>query len=914
VLSGRRTECETLDHLLGTIRSGRRAVLVLRGDPGVGKTSLMDYVRSQASDCHVLRATGVQSEMALAFAGLHQLLGPFLDRRERLPEPQRRALGTAFGLSAGDAPDRFLVGLAALGLLAEVSEERPVVCLVDDAQWLDRISAQTLAFVARRLLAEPVALVFAARVPSDALSGLPEMAVEGLRYADARALLDSVIAGPLDERVRNRIVAESRGNPLALLELPRGLSPAQLAGGFASPDAMALPRRIEKSFRRRLAPLPADTRRLLLIAAAEPIGDPALLRDAAQRLGIGPVETAAAAAADVLEIGAWVGFRHPLVRSAVYRAATADDRSMVHEALADATDPDLDPDRRAWHRAQAASGPDEEVAEELARAAGRVQARGGLAAAAAFLDRSARLTLDPGRRAQRALVAAEAENQAGAFDAALDLVTEAEAGPLGEVQRAQADVLRAQIAFASNRGNEAVPLLLKGARRLEPLDARLASDTYLAAMSAAIFAGRLARGVGPRDVADAVRAAPLPPPSRPGDQLLNGLALLYAEGYAAAIPTLQRAITAFRNEELSRDEGLRQLWLACIIAALLWDDASWEALSALHMKLARDTGALSELTIALSSRVYVQLFGGELGKAAALIEELEGLAEAIGAHLAPYGALGLAGWRGKDDDVIDRLVDDAADVVPRGEGIGVTVAQWAIAVRDNGLGRYEQALAAARRASDHLPERAASTNWALVELIEAAARSGDTGHAQDALQRLAEVTQASGTDWAVGVETRSRALVSDGDQADRLYREAIDRLSGTRARLDLARAHLLYGEWLRRQNRRLDARTELRTASEMFLAAGAGAFGERARRELLATGEMVRQRTSQARDELTPHEAQIAGLAREGQTNPEIAAQLFLSPRTVEWHLSNVFAKLGISSRRELRRSLRVQDAPAPTG
>jgi DNA-binding CsgD family transcriptional regulator len=906
VLSGRRAECETLDHLLGTVRAGRSAVLVLRGDPGVGKTTLMDYVGAQASDCHVLRATGVQSEMALAFAGLHQLLGPFLERRERLPDPQRRALSTAFGLSAGDAPNRFLVGLAALGLLAEVSAERPVVCLVDDAQWLDRMSAQTLAFVARRLLAEPVALVFAARSPSDALSGLPALVLDGLRYAEARALLDSVVTGPLDERVRNRIVAESRGNPLALLELPRGLTPAQLAGGFGAPDAIALPRQIEQSFRRRLAPLPPDTRRLLLIAAAEPVGDPALLRDAAARLGIGPVEAVAEAAADVLEIGAWVGFRHPLVRSAVYRTATPDERRVVHAALADATDPELDPDRRAWHRAQAASGPDEAVAEELARAAGRVQARGGLAAAAAFLDRSARLTPDPGRRAQRALVAAEAENQAGAFDAALDLVTEAEAGPLGELERARADVLRAQIAFASNRGNEALPLLLQGARRLEPLDARLAADTYLAAMSASIFAGRLASDVGPREVADAVLAAPLPPPSRPGDQLLEGLALLYAEGYAAAIPALQRAIAAFGHEELSPEEGLPQLWLACSVAALLFDDARWDALSALHMQLARDTGALSELTIALNSRVYVDLFSGELGRAAALIEELEALAGAIGAHLAPYGPMGLAAWRGKDDDV-DRMVQDAlADVGARGEGMGITVAEWAIAVRDNGFGRYEPALAAARRAADHRPERAASTSWALVELIEAAARSGEIDQARDALRWLAEVTQASGTDWAAGVEARSRALVSEGDEADRLYREAIDRLGATRARLDLARAHLLYGEWLRRQNRRLDARTQLRTASKMFLAAGAGAFGERARRELLATGETVRQRTAQARDQLTPHEAQIAGLARDGRTNPEIAAQLFLSPRTVEWHLGNVFAKLGISSRRELRDSLQV--------
>ncbi|HET6367496.1 MAG TPA: hypothetical protein VFG27_09745, partial [Pseudomonadales bacterium] len=733
-----------------------------------------------------------------------------------LPGPQRDALATTFGLNLGAVPDRFLVGLAVLSLLSEVAEEQPLLCVVDDGQWLDEASAQVLGFVARRLLAESVAVVFAMREPSEEFRGLPELVVEGLRDQDAGELLASVIRGPLDDRIRDRIVAETRGNPLALLELPRGLMPAELAGGFGLPDAMALSGRIEENFQQRVDALPKQTQLLLLLAAAEPVGDPALVRRAAERIGLSVEAPGPAEAAGLLELGARVRFRHPLVRSAVYRAAAPTDRRSAHAALAKVTDPEVDPDRRAWHLAQAVAGPDEDIAAELERSAGRAQARGGLAAAAAFLERSAELTPDPARRGRRALDAAQATFQAGAFDAALVLLATAEAGPLDDLPRARIDLLRAQIAFASSRGNEAPPLLLAAARRLEPLDAGLARETYLDAFSAAMFAGRLASGPGLLEVAQAARQAPPPSPRpRKGDMLLNGLAVLFTDGYPAAMPISKRALQAFCSEDIAVEEGLRWLWLASITAADLWDDESWYVLSNRHVKIAREAGALSELPLALNSRVYVHIFAGELAAATSLVEEVQAVREATGSNLAAYGALGLAAWRGREGEAGDLIEASMREVVPRGEGIGVTVTQWASALLSNGLGHYQDALVAARQAGEH-PQELGVANWGLTELVVAAARSGVTELAADALERLSAMTRASGTDWALGIEARSRALLSDGDAAERLYLEAIDRLGRTRVRVELARAHLLYGEWLRRERRRLDAREQLRAAHEMF--------------------------------------------------------------------------------------------------
>jgi DNA-binding CsgD family transcriptional regulator len=901
-LRGRHQECEALDRLLVEVRAGRSQVLVLRGEAGVGKTVLLDYVEGRASACRVARAAGVESEMELAFAGLHQLCAPILDRLVRLPGPQRDALDTALGLAAGAAPDRFLVGLALLGLLSEVSDDQPLVCLIDDAQWLDRASAQVLAFAARRLLAEPVAVVFVVREPSGEhdLVGLPELVVRGLRDAEARALLDSLTPGGLDPRVRDRIVAETEGNPLALLELPLASTPGELAGGFGRPDAQPLASRIEQSFLRRLQSLPGPTQRLLLTAAAEPLGDVSLLRDAAERLGIGLDAALPAEAAGLVEIDGRVRFRHPLVRAAAYRAATAPDRRDAHRALAEATDPAADPDRRAWHRAHTAMGPDEEVAGELERSAARAAGRGGVAAAAAFLERATELTPDRSKRGARALAAAQAKLDAGAPEEASELLTTAESCPLDRLQRARLVRLRAQIAYARSRGSDAPPLLLDAARRLEQVDAPLARETLLDALGAAIFAGRLGEGPGVAEIADAARAAPPgPQPPRTIDLLLDGVACRFTEGYVAAVPPLRRALEAVRDQDGAATDELRWLWLACRIASELWDDETWEDLVTRQVRIAREAGALAILPLALTYRAGTRVHAGDFAGADALIEEADAITRSIGGAPLMYSSLVLAAWRGREAPAARLIELGIRDATPRGEGRGLSWVDYATALLRNGLGDYDAAFAAADAACAH--DDLGLVAWAMVELVEAAARSERLDAAATTVERLAERTRASGTDWALGIEARSRALLSDGPTADALYQEAVDRLGRSRIAVHLARAHLVYGEWLRRQQRRVDAREHLRAAHDMFLRFGAEAFAERANRELQATGETVRKRTVEARDVLTAQEAQVAQLAAAGHTNPEIGAQLFISPRTAEYHLRKVFTKLDISSRRQLR-------------
>jgi DNA-binding CsgD family transcriptional regulator len=905
-LLGRRSECAALDQLVACVRAGSSRALVLRGDAGVGKSALLEYLAQHSSGCAVARAAGVESEMELAYAGLQQLCAPFLDRVEHLPGPQRDALGTAFGLRDGDAPDRFLVGLAILSLFSDVAEERPLICIVDDAQWLDAASAQALAFVARRLGVESVGLVFALREASGErhFEGQPELAVGGLDDGDAHELLASVVTGPLDERVRDRIVDETRGNPLALLWLPRGWTPAELAGGFGLSNAPAsLSGRIEQSFRERLAPLPPSTRLLLLVAAEEPVGDPVLMWRAAAELGVGPDAAAPAAAAGLVDFGAQVRFGHPLVRSAVKRAAAPEERRRVHRALAEATDADIDPDRRAWHRAHATAGLDEDVAAELERSAGRARARGGLAAGAAFHERAVELTPDPRTRAQRALLAAKSKHQAGANDAALRLLAIAKAGSLDESEQARAQLLHAQITFATTRGRDAPPLLLEAAKRLEPLDPRLARETYLEAFAAALSADRLARGGDEREVAAAVLAADWEPSTRACDLLLDGLAILTCQGYVAGAPALKVALRAFLNEPLSEEDELRWLWLACRVARALADDEAWDELTARHLELARRAGAFSALPVALTDRVLVELFSGRIGVAMSLAAESDAVIEATGSHLTLRTSIVLANWRGRDAEAVALIEAHRQDVLRRGEGLWLAANDWGSAIRYNGLGRYEDALAAAGRAAD-AARGLGPPILLLAELIEAAARSGQSERASGPLAQLAEIAHAVGTDWALGTHARAAALLAEGATAERLYREAIERLSHIRTRATLARGHLLYGEWLRRQHRRVDAREQLRAAHTMLSDMGMEAFAERARRELLATGETVRKRTVETLDELTPQEVQVARLAADGQTNPEIGAQLFLSPRTVEWHLTKVFGKLGIGSRRELSSAL----------
>jgi DNA-binding CsgD family transcriptional regulator len=896
-----------LDGLLDAVRAGEGRVLVIRGEAGVGKTALLEHLQERASACRIARAAGVESEMELAFAGLHQLCASMLHLLAELPPPQRDALATVFGLAGGPPPDRFLVGLATLGLLTVGADEQPLVCVIDDAQWLDQASAQTFAFVARRVVAEPIAFVIAVRNQREdhVFARFAELLLPGLVDSDARALLNAVVPGRLDERVRDRILAETRGNPLALLELPRGLTAAELAGGFGRPDARPLVDRIEQSFLRRLRTLPFETQRLLLTAAAEPLGDAGLLRRAAERLGIGPDAAAPAEAEGLVELAGTVRFHHPLVRSAAYRAATERDRREVHAALADATDPQSDPDRRAWHRAQAADGADEGIADELDRAADRARSRGGVAAEAAFLQRATELTPDPARRGARALAAARAKFEAAALDDADDLLDTAERSSLDEVQVARLTRMRAQIVFARRRGGDAPALLLDAARRLEPFDRALGREAYFEALGAAIHAGRLSGTTGVQEVAQAVtELPPVLPSARPIDILLHGLSARFTDGYQTSVPFLQRALRGFAEPDGSSEHSIaRSFWLAVapeLIAPELWDDETWHVLAARAVRMARDAGALGVLPLALNLRARVHILAGELGLAAELIDEARALTAATGDTPPSHTTLVLVGWRGDERQTLPLVEAAIEEATIRGEGRALGLARYATAVLYNGLGRYDAALAAAQHACEY--DDVGFFGWSLVELVEAATRSGADEIAAAAFSRLEERTRAVGTDWARGVEARSRALLSDGRGADALYREAIERLARTRVAVHHARARLVYGEWLRREKRRGEAREQLRAAHQLLGRMGAEAFAERTRRELAATGEIARAPAVAAFDQLTTQEAQIARLAGEGRSNQEIAGELFISPRTVEYHLHKIFTKLGISSRRELRR------------
>lgn len=896
-LLGRVAECALLDQMIAAVRMGESRVLVVHGAPGVGKSALLEYAENSATGMRVLRAVGVESEMELPFAALHQLCAPLLDRLESLPTPQRDALETVFGMRGGTPPERFLVGLAVLSLLSDASEGDPLLCVVDDAQWMDRASAQVLGFVARRLLAESVALVFGSRRRAQDLIGLPELEITGLKAADAHALLSSVTHVRIDQDIRDRFVAETRGNPLALLELPRELAVIQVAGGSGLLDADTLPGRIEQSFLARIEGLPQQTRLLLLIAAAEPVGDPSLVWRAAERLGVTPATVLASGTDGLLEFDVRVIFRHPLVRSAVYGSAKEGDRRAVHLALAEVTDAQVDPDRRAWHLATATAAPDETVAAELERSAGRAQARGGLAAAAAFLQRSVALTIDTSRRAERALTAAAISLRAGDIEAARRFVDIADRDAQSEFQRVRAHLARGHITFAAGFNNEAPLMLLTAAQRLEPFDMDLARETYFIAWGSASF------GAANRDSLMAISRAMRELPSPEGrpralDLVLEGYALLITDGRSAALPTLRRAKTALADHPVQ--DLLKWGWAACGVSALLWEDRIMPDTPARALEEVRTAGALSELPIYLHALGIPILLSGEFAAAAALVAESEAGADATGVPMTQHTQLLLTAMQGKEAEAAALIAATIEEAGASGQLNGVASAQWAAAVLYNGLARYGLALPAAQATTQSA--NLIVSQWALPELVEAAARVGDDTAARGALEGLADAAEPCDTDWAQGILARCRALLSDDATADDLYREAIERLGRTILRPELARAHLLYGEWLRRDRQRAEARAHLRTAYEMFVSIGMEAFAERARRELLATGETVRKRKhgAPASDELTAQEKQIALLVRDGLSNPEIGARLFLSPRTVEWHLRKIFTKLRISSRRQL--------------
>lgn len=905
-LFGRRSERDRIDGLVAAALGGKSSTVVLEGVAGVGKSALLDYAATKAVGFRVLRAAGAQSETEIPFSALHQLCAPVLDRLDDLPAPQRSALEVALGSTSGPPPDQLAIGLAVLGLLASVAAEKPLLCLIDDAHWIDHVSESVLAFAARRLLADRVAVVIATRHSSDhsSLRGLPTARLAGLGPGDSRALLESTLLGPLDPRVRDHVLSEAEGNPLAIITFANAASPADAAGGFGLPSAVGVADRLESTFRQELAELPPTAQQLLVVAAADPTGDITLLWRAADALDIFVDIDLLEACATIVVFDSGVRFRHPLVRSAVYRSATPRQRLEAHRALAAATDPEIDPDRRAWHAARATVHPDAAVAADLENSAARARARGGLAAAAAFLEQSALLTPDARLRSSRMLDAARVRFEAGGPVEALNLVSRAEGGRLDELQRAQLALLRAQISSTSDRSPDTTSQLLAAAKRLEPLDASLARATYLDAFAAATIAGRLARSAGVREVAEAARNAPGPStPTSATDLLLDGLTVTATAGTRAGIPLLRKAFSAFGSSGLDPRIGLGWLWFASHTALATWDDVFWDDLSVRHVQLARETGAIAVLPVALNTRVGVAVGLGDLGDAARVLDEVESLAEVTGVPSSPYVGLALLAVRGREDEVRRGVEATEAEVEASGEGIGLTVAHWSAAVTANALGRYPAALEAAERACEK-PEELWSSGFGAVELVEAAARCGRLDRAESVLAQLSITTGASGTDFASGMEARCRALVTQGPEAEQWYLTALERLGRTRVKVELARAHLLYGEWLRRARRRSPARRELRVAHEMFHTMGMEAFMRRAEDELVAAGQTMDQRNSVVTTGLTAQESRVARLARDRLTNPEIGARLFISPRTVEYHLRNVFAKLGITSRHELANAL----------
>jgi DNA-binding NarL/FixJ family response regulator len=897
---GRENECQVLVALLAATREGDGGAICLHGEPGIGKTELLNYVVDTASDFTVLRTAGSEAEMELPYAGLQEWFRQGASHLREVPEPQRNAVEIISGRQDGMAPDPMLVGLALLNLLSAMSTQRPVLCVVDDAQWLDSSTASVVGFTARHLSKDAVAFLFATRRLTDVVHGLPELTIGGLGDQDARTLLATVLPERIDDRVVDRIIAETRGNPLAILELPRGLSPAQLAGGFGLPVSITLAGQIEESYRRRLARLPADARRLLLIVAADPTGDSEIVWRAADELGITEEAAEAIEEDGLIEFGERVVFHHPLVRSTVYNTATPKERREAHQALGGATDRSSDPDRRAWHLAQATIRPNERVAAELEASAERAQSRGGFAAAGAFLERSVGLTGDPERRAVRALRAADAKRLAGALDSASTLAAIAERGPLNVLDLAQLDVLMGHIAFARNRGNEVSPHLLKAATRLEQVDSALAKETYLDALVAALFSGRLATEASAQVVAAAARTALGSDHSvRAQDLMLDGLTLLITDGYKSGTSVLKEALRAFASDEIGVEERLRWSWLAGGIAGLIWDYEAWDFLTAQQERLARDVGALSILLLTLSTQTGICLFAGNVRDATLLVDQVQIVTDASDNTRLPNAAFTVAAFRG-DEPESRRLIDATTkDSLARGEGMAITLALWAKALLCNGTGHYEEAFGAASDAIND-PNNLWFWGWSAVELIEAASRTGNVEQARPVLERLTESTDSSGSDWALATQAKCRALLSEGKKAESLFQEALDRLLPTRLRFEVARTRLLYGEWLRRQHRQKDARDQLRRSHQLFEEFGMSGFSDRAGSELRATGERARKRTVETRVDLTPQEMRISELASEGATNQDIAGQLFISTATVEYHLSKVYRKLGVKSRTQL--------------
>ncbi len=904
VLLDRELERGQVDRVLELARQVRSAALVLQGEPGTGKTSLLDYATESARDFEIVRLLGIESEAELGFAALHQLLSPFLAGLRSLPAPQRDALGGALGLRRADSPDRFLLALAALTMLADAATKRPLLCIVDDAQWLDQESAGILGFIARRLSADPIAMLFAVRGPSERitdLEGIPCVRIGGLPPEEAAQLLASAVAGHLDGGVSERIIAQTGGNPLGLIELGGELSQEQLAGETSLPELLPVGASLQARYLRQIRSMPAETQVLLLAAAADPTGDPALLWRAGEFLGFGVRAAVPAEAEGLLRFSPLVRFRHPLIRSAVYHGAALADRVRVHEALARATDPQAAADLRAWHRAEAAIGPDEGVAGELERAADRARERGGWAASARFVTRAATLTPDSDERFRRVLAAARAEATAGACTRAQALL-DSVAGQLDDpVKHAAALRVQGTIRYAQDQTAEAASVLFDAARRLAPLDVALARATMLEALAAAWISGRLAKtGASEADIAHAARSFPLPSPpdATIGDLVLNANATLLLDGYEAAVPAVKRAVAAMLEATISSAELLTLTGVGCAAASALGDDHALYSLANRLEVQARDQGAVLPLSIALIFSGFSELFAGHLGQAHARYNERGAIEAARGGSCEVGHALVLA-WRGRAAEARAEAAAAAQIAVEQGEGWKLALLEYARAVLALGMGHYEEALAAAPHGYE---ENVLLRTLALPDLIEAAVRCGERGTAEQALASVARRAAASPTPLMLGLLARSRALLGSGTGTESFYREAISYLQQARGRVHVARVELVYGEWLRRERRQRDAREHLQAAYGIFRDIGADGFAERARLELAAAGGTARQPASSPGGGLTPQELQVSALAAAGFTNLEIASRLFISPKTVDYHLGRVFRKLGVGSRRELAR------------
>ena len=935
-LVGRAEECQALDCLLVAARHRSSGAVVLRGEAGVGKTALLEHVTRTAGDMRFVQVTGTQSEQGFDFAALHQLLVPFLGALKRLPEPQREALGSAFGLVGGTPTDRFLVGIAALTMITEAALEQPVLCVIDDAQWLDKASTDALGFVARRLSAVPVAMLFAIREEEQqpALDGLAELRLTGLSDEASRDLLASAAgpARPVDQGVARRISAATSGHPLALIELGRRLSAAELEGTLPLPEPLPLPESLASAFLRRAAAFPPAARTLLLLAAVEPSGEPGLLWRAAQRLGVRADAADTPGFERVLRLDAVMSFLHPLLRSAIYYGAAASERRRAHLALADASAAGCDPDRRAWHLAAAASGADEEIADELSRSADRARSRRDWSGCAAFLERAATLTPERAKRAARMLAAAEARLNAG--DPRVAAALSERAGPHldNPLARARARRLQGTVRAVLGKPAEACPILLDAARALQPLHPEQAWDTLLEAFEAALGAGGFATGAGIAEVLQAVRAAPRREGARESiaGLALDGFAALAEHNDKAGIACLRRAI-AVATAQLAPDsdpgshpasdggtspggvpsgeasEQLRFVFIAPLAAYELLDDAALHASCTRAVAQARSQGSPADLASTLGLLSYSEALAGRFAAAEAATSEARELTAATGVAAdlrTSIGELAVQAWRGRESAARSLADDRSREATQTGYGFVIGFTAIALTVLELGVGDYQAAL---RHARNGLREGMPAEIELLPELIEAAARCDEADEAAAALDKFAVRAQAAGTHWALGLLLRSRALLAPDGDAEELYRGAIAHLGRSRITPQLGRTHLVYGEWLRRQHRRRDARAALYSACDILDSIGAEAFAGRARVELLATGEHVRKRGAAPATELTPQELRIAGLASAGASNREIASQLFISANTVAYHLRKVFRKLEVTNRAALARVLQAR-------